>query len=70
MAGPRGIRTLSACEPDWTTAASVCTFAGQMSFSALRTLHVLKPVMTGWQAYVAAERNVPATANDQQPRGY
>ncbi len=48
----------------------MCTFAEQMSLSTLRTLHALKPAMTGWQAFVAAERIMPATANDQQPRGY
>jgi hypothetical protein len=41
-----------------------------MSRCMLRTFHDLKPAMTGWQAYVAAERIVASTANDQQPRGY
>jgi hypothetical protein len=41
-----------------------------MALYELRTLHVLKPAMTGWQSFVAAERIAPATANDQQPRGY
>jgi hypothetical protein len=41
-----------------------------MSRYTLRTLHDLMPAMTGWQAFVAAERIVPSTANDQQPRGY
>ena len=37
-----------------------------------RTFHALKPVTTGWQAYVAAARIVLSTnaMNDQQPRGY
>jgi hypothetical protein len=41
-----------------------------MSLHALRTSYALKPVLTGWQAFMAAERIVPSTANDQQPRGY
>jgi hypothetical protein len=41
-----------------------------MTCSTLRTFHDLKPAMTGWQAFVAAERIVLSTANDQQPRGY
>jgi hypothetical protein len=50
----------------------VCTFKEQMALK-LRNHHDLRPVMTGWQSFVAAERIVPAstaTANDQQPRGY
>jgi hypothetical protein len=37
-----------------------------------RIFHALKPAMTGWQAYVAAETIVPSTLADtnQQPRGY
>jgi hypothetical protein len=42
----------------------------QMALFSLRTFHDLKPAMTGWQEHVAAERIVPGTANDQQPRGY
>jgi hypothetical protein len=42
----------------------------QMALFTLRISHDLKPAMTGWQAYVAAERIVLGTANDQQPRGY
>jgi hypothetical protein len=41
-----------------------------MALFTLRISHDLKPVMTGWQAFVAAERIVLSTANDQQPRGY
>jgi hypothetical protein len=41
-----------------------------MALFTLRTFHALKPAMSGWQARVAAERIVPSTANDQQPRGY
>jgi hypothetical protein len=41
-----------------------------MSRYSLRTLHMLKPANAGWQAFVAAERIVAITANDQQPRGY
>jgi hypothetical protein len=40
-----------------------------MALFTLRISHDLMPAKTGWQAYVAAERMVPATAN-QQPRGY
>jgi hypothetical protein len=44
-----------------------------MALTPLRTYHDLKPALTGWSAFVAAERNhvgSMATANDQQPRGY
>jgi hypothetical protein len=41
-----------------------------MSRYSLRLAHDLKPAMTGWQWFVAAERTVAITANDQQPRGY
>jgi hypothetical protein len=41
-----------------------------MSLHALRNSYALKPALTGWQAFMAAERIVPSTANDQQPRGY
>jgi hypothetical protein len=41
-----------------------------MSRYTLRTRHALKPALTGWQAFMPAERIVPSTANDQQPRGY
>jgi hypothetical protein len=41
-----------------------------MSRSSVRTFHTLMPANAGWSAYVAAERIVPSTANDQQPRGY
>jgi len=41
-----------------------------MSLHTLRTSSALKPVLTGWQSFMAAERIVPSTANDQQPRGY
>ena len=41
-----------------------------MSRHTLRNSYALKPAMTGWQAIMAAERIVPSTANDQQPRGY
>ena len=51
-------------------ATSLCTLAEQMSRYSLRTLHALKPALTGWQAFMPAERIVPSTANDQQPRGY
>jgi hypothetical protein len=65
------VRTRFAFEPDWTSRASTCTLTVQMALFTLRTFHVLKPAMTGWQAYVAAERIVPtSTANNQQPRGY
>jgi hypothetical protein len=40
--------------------------------NTLHTFHALKPVTTGWQAHVVAERIVLSTnaMNDQQPRGY
>jgi hypothetical protein len=41
-----------------------------MSRYTLRTSHALKPVMSGWQAFVAAGRIVASTATNQQPRGY
>jgi hypothetical protein len=41
-----------------------------MSRCTLRTHYALKPALTGWQAFMAAERIVASTANDQQPRGY
>ena len=41
-----------------------------MALLTLRISHDLEPAMTGWQAFVAAERIVPSTANDQRPRGY
>ena len=37
---------------------------------SLPTLHDSKPADAGWQAFMAAERIVPGTAIDQQPRGY
>ena len=65
-----GIRTLFSREPDWTTGPSGCTLTVQMSLHTLRNSYALKPALTGWQAFMAAERIVPGTANDQQPRGY
>jgi hypothetical protein len=42
-----------------------------MALTTLRTTHDLKPAMTGWSAFAAAERLVGSLiANDQQPRGY
>ena len=51
-------------------ATSLCTLTEQMSRYSLRTLHKLMPANAGWSAFVAAERIVASTANDQQPRGY
>jgi hypothetical protein len=43
----------------------------QMALSTLRIFHDLKPVFTGWQACVTAERiGMTSAANLQQPRGY
>jgi hypothetical protein len=41
-----------------------------MSRYSLRLAHDLMPANAGWSAFVAAERIVASTANDQQPRGY
>jgi hypothetical protein len=43
-----------------------------MAHPTLRTTYDLLPAMTGWSAFVAAERLVGSliAANDQQPRGY
>jgi hypothetical protein len=43
-----------------------------MALTKLRTIHDLTPAMTGWSAFVAAERLVGSlvAANDQLPRGY
>lgn len=42
-----------------------------MALYSPRTLHDLKPAMTGWQTFVAMERiGALSAANDQQPRGY
>jgi hypothetical protein len=38
-----------------------------MALSTLPTYHDLKPAMTGWQSFVAAERIL---ATNDQPRGY
>jgi hypothetical protein len=66
MAGGAGFEP----EPHLPPATSLCTLTEQMSRYSLRLAHDLKPAMTGWQAFVAAERIVASTANDQQPRGY
>ena len=43
-----------------------------MALTKLRTCHYVTPAMTGWSAFVVAERLVGSliAANDQQPRGY
>jgi hypothetical protein len=43
-----------------------------MALSTLRTYHDLKPAMTGWQTFVAAERIGAGSlvATNDQPRGY
>jgi hypothetical protein len=72
MAGEAGFEP---CYPRirWTGLGFLCTFPEDMALTPLRTYHDLKPALTGWSAFVAAERNhvgSMATANDQQPRGY
>ncbi len=42
-----------------------------MALSTLRISHDLKPVLTGWQTFVATERMYAmSAANLQQPRGF
>jgi hypothetical protein len=43
-----------------------------MALSTLRTFHDLKPAMSGWQTFVAAQRTGAGSllAINDQPRGY
>ena len=70
MAWKTGFEPCFRPNPIGRTARRAVPWHVQMTCSSLRTFHDLEPAMTGWSAYVAAERIALSTANDQQPRGY
>jgi hypothetical protein len=72
MAGQTGFEPRCPDHSGWTIDGSRCTFTLEMALAKLRTSYDLTPAMTGWSAFVVAERLAGSliAANDQQPRGY